>query len=448
MFLSKKKEIIEFSKIALFIFVYRLIIDYCYFDILVPNHGIDDKYIDFRNFKFFLTSLAALFFTMPFISFMTLSFFNWTTFTVLIMYTIIFVPFTSLVYAGMFNNSFITSFVFYWIVILLATIFASRHEFDLKTSKTFFDLHPNIKEYIVLIFFALELIFILYIWIRYADGNITLDIFSTSVYEQRLKARDFPMSTFTKYLFSSTKYVIPVFLAYYLSIKRYFFVFLIIIISFISYGIDCSKGGLFLVFFTIFFFLLIKKSMLKNLYNVLFLSVLSFSLLGVLEYIFFHSRYIVCIFIRRAEFLVVKIMSEYYDFFQTNEIDLYRSTVLRHLGFVVPYPDGISRTIGKTYYLPQTSANSGLFSDGYANFGFWGLIIMPIMLVFVIKVIDIATEGLDARLIIVTLFQFAMLSMNGFLITNLIINGYLFIILILFILPRNSNKLNNNFILK
>ena len=114
--------------------------------------------------------------------------------------------------------------------------------FGLVKNKGLFNLNLNTKEYMILLLLSLEFILILYIWIRYANCSILLDFASTSVYEQRLKAREFPMSTLTKYLFSSSKYVLPVLLAYYLSLKRYLFVFLIAFFSVISYGIDCSKG--------------------------------------------------------------------------------------------------------------------------------------------------------------------------------------------------------------
>ena len=435
-FISSK----AFIKTLFYIIIYRLTLDICYFDIIFPNKDELSGFEDFRNSISLSISYIVLFGSSHFINYIVQQKFNWSNLAIIMLYCFNFVPFTTGIYAGMFSKEFIIYFLIYWFMLLSSAIIIPEYLSKIRFwSDRKVAIPSLVKKEILYFIIASQIFLVLYIWVVYADYNLAFNPFG-NIYEQRLKARDFPMSTILTYLFSASKVVIPTLLGYCLSKRDMLLSISLLIISIISFGIDCAKGPLFISLGVIFLFLFLPKNglntFIENGCQLFFKIITVFSLAGILEYFLFHSKIIVWVFIRRAEFVVVKLMAQYYEFFSEHQLDFYRSTILRHFGFPVPYPEGISRMIGRIYYLPETAANNGLFSDAYTNFGGVGILFMPILLFIVIKIFDIVSKGLDSKLTMVVMFQLIMSLMNGFLLTIMIVNGYFIVLLIMLVASK------------
>ena len=153
------------------------------------------------------------------------------------------------------------------------------------------------------------------------------------------------------------------------------------------------------------------------------------------------SSFIAKYFIRRMIFVPAYLGKEYFDFFGENGLDYLRSSILRRFGFQSPYTGGIPRTIGLyVYNNSETNANTGLCGDAFANFGWISLVFYPLILVLTFKLLEKSMEGLDNRIIITVSFIMAYTFISGAYFTNLLSNGVMLLIVLMFLCPRENTK--------
>ena len=148
-------------------------------------------------------------------------------------------------------------------------------------------------------------------------------------------------------------------------------------------------------------------------------------------------------FLRRMMFIPAYLGWAFYDFFQLNEFDYFRSSFLRRFGFSSPYSEGIPRIIGRIYNVTVSSlgavnANTGLCGDAYSNLGLFSLLFYPAAIVLIFKIIEKYLSDLDSRLKIIICVIVAYSFISGALFTVLLTNGILFLILLLIIIPRTE----------
>ena len=172
--LYNKKELKDLIKITILIFLYRIVMDICYFSIIVPNSTASEGYLDLRNIYNYILSLGVIVLSAPFMKAILKSKFSWTSFTVLILYSFIYIPFTTFIYAGIFSIGFVVRFILYWIVIFYTTIYANKNYIK---SIYKINLNNQVREYIVFIIVLFEISVILYIWIT-KNGQARIECLS------------------------------------------------------------------------------------------------------------------------------------------------------------------------------------------------------------------------------------------------------------------------------
>lgn len=110
-----------------------------------------------------------------------------------------------------------------------------------------------------------------------------------------------------------------------------------------------------------------------------------------------HGVFWTSLGLRRAVFVPARLTSVYMEFFAGNPtIHLSDSLLFRGL-LRYPYVRSVAHTIGAYLGQPSMGANNGLAADGFANFGFMGVLIWAIVLGLLLKFLRVATGSIEDR---------------------------------------------------
>ena len=206
------------------------------------------------------------------------------------------------------------------------------------------------------------------------------------------------------------------------------------ILNFSLGGHKSVLAKLFLVFLGYLFFN--YKSIYKYSWGLI-----SLILISIIELKTFSTIFITNFIVRRVLFIPAKLNYYYYDFFSKNSPDFYFQGPLRRLGLESEYKISISRIIGENYFFSdEMSANNGLFSDAYANLNILGVLILPLILVFIFKLGDSVSIGLPAKLMFLPIIAFTTSFNSGFFTSVLLTNGILLLLICLYYYPRDLNS--------
>lgn len=149
------------------------------------------------------------------------------------------------------------------------------------------------------------------------------------------------------------------------------------------------------------------------------------------------SIVVTSIFVRRLLEVPALVTSRYFEYFSSHPTYNLAHSFLR-TWFRPPSQLTPPQLIGSVYYGPETSANGGLWADGFANFGFPGTLVFAAILGCVFWLLDVVADGTDlsvtgsiAGLLSVTLT-------NSGLFTTMVSHGLGVAIILIAILPRRE----------
>ncbi len=280
-------------------------------------------------------------------------------------------------------------------------------------------------------------IFIIY---KYGKFSIAVNIFD--VYGIRAEAEQTEMGTILSYMFSILKIILPVLIVYCIYCKRYMLCCGLIVIELLLYSVDAVKSVLFMTLFSVIGYYVYKKNM-----YILILPISILLEIGTFaEKICNNSMYLIDLFVRRVMFVPVVLANNYFDFFSANPLDIARGGLLGKLGFNTPYKQNIPSIIGNNFDNQFVSANTGLIGDAYATLGFLGFFLFPIIFIVCIRILDIATDNLDTKIIVGSIIYFTVAFTNAVWSTVLISHGFLAVCFLYFLFPRKKNDLNERII--
>lgn len=355
-------------------------------------------------------------------------------------YLLSFIPFTSSVYMGITPPTFTLCNSIYWFVLIMASRYVAALPKKRLPKLRLSSLEVN--DTFVAIVGVMSLLVVFYISGRYAHFRLNFNLFT--VYDLRLEAREFGMSTIAAYLFAWTKAVNTLMLAFCLIKRKRLMSVVYFAIQMLSFGIDGSKTTFFLPFLVLIVVKLYDRISVDKLKVLFFYGVAGGSLLAVAEYIFGHTIVLTTLFIRRVLYVPSLINVQYYDFFTTHVPDYFRGSFLRLFGMISPYAadGGISRLIGRVYYGSSTmNCNNGLLSDAISNLGYIGIFVMPLLIVFFLNLFDRSTLGLDRRLVLVSGVFIALNLISTSFMTVLVTHGFLLLILLTWIMKPEDLKI-------
>lgn len=145
-------------------------------------------------------------------------------------------------------------------------------------------------------------------------------------------------------------------------------------------------------------------------------------------------------FTRRLFFLPAQISFFYHETFGDQPVYLSHS-ILR---FFMEYPHELepAHYIGKHYFgKPENSANNGLVTDGYTNFGSIGVMAWAILFFLLLKLADSISENKNKMVIWPLLFVGFFTFVNGALFTTLLTHGLIPAFLIAYLYPEKKHSL-------
>ena len=120
----------------------------------------------------------------------------------------------------------------------------------------------------------------------------------------------------------------------------------------------------------------------------------------------------------------------YFDYFSNRVPDYYRASFLSHFGFVTPYPD-LPLTIARVYYNSEMFCNNGLMSEAFANMGYLGILVHPILILVILKMLDSKIGNYDKITFLCIGFVLGLRFISSYVITALFTYGLLVVILLI-----------------
>ncbi len=169
---------------------------------------------------------------------------------------------------------------------------------------------------------------------------------------------------------------------------------------------------------------------------------ISFSVLtivGLILLLVFDHQIVLSLFVRRTLYVPAQLSFYYFDFFQNNHLLLSNSVFSSF--FEYPYEMQPPKIIGEIYsHKPGISANNGIVSDGFANFGILGILIWAFLFSFILKIMDWLSNGKDPLILWTLILLGLMVFVGGSLLTGILTHGVILIILLTYLYPSKSKS--------
>lgn len=321
-------------------------------------------------------------------------------------------------------------FIAYFIVLYVSNRFMPTFFFSARSSSE--------NEICIYIIAAILIINILIIWVVYA--RLRINISFDNIYLYREEAGQYNIPTIMRYMFTMSKMVLPTILIYFLNEGKKFLVVVTIISETIAFFIDGSKSTLFVLAVALVGYYILDKSF--NL-KIVVGSCIMFAL-SIIEYAVAGTYAIAGFFIRRLYFVPANLNKYYYAFFNGSEKDLFRQSILGKLGIRSPYTEKINVLVGHLHSGGwDEGANNGLFSDAYANLGVAGMVIMPIIIVFTLKIVESIAHNLDKRYMLAASVTIPLTLLSSSYFTVLLSHGVLLVCIVFMCIPRDNNEIES-----
>lgn len=326
------------------------------------------------------------------------------------------------------NSRCFVFIIIYWSVWYITTLLYDRNGHSRREYLEFHDDYNFKKNALYSIVYILIAIIVLYSSFRY--GGMRLFIRLNDVYSYRL-AEDNRMNSMLSYLFSwCTNFFLPFFLATHFVNKRWSFFIADTFLLLLCYGIYGNKSMLFSIALVAGLILLRRMNGLKY----------AETMIGGFIVIYL----IISIFTSNGMFIALgdRILEgpaaghyNYFDFFSqpNHPILLFRESFLRFLE-KSPYNETVSRIIGssaKYYSGAYNNMNNGLFSVAFAELGYLGVVLQPIIIVstlhYCLKIMKSCDDLVQYTLLVMFSLYLQSTSYTSWLVTGGLFIGMSFI---------------------
>lgn len=417
-------------KMALYLIVFRICLDAIYFGVLTGLYSYGG-YRNNWNIGVYLISWVILgIYILLSKKLFNKKEYRMSDYIVLFLVIIVVVPSTTMIGAGVFNTTFIVVDTVFWLLIISLQIYVNRKKVRpvvLRIGENFF----NNK--IIYFFAALSFILVLYINLRYTHFRINFDIYDA--YDLRAQAKEYSFPTIIRYGFSWSRAINNCMIAYSLSKKKYHTAIVFFVAQILSFSIDGLKSTLFLPIIIVGIYYLFNKKPHEVFFKYVISIISGLCVTGLLENKIMHTANITLVFIRRVFFTPVVLNSYYVDFFSKNTPVYYRTS----FGMSSPYKE-LGKMIGGIYAnRPNMNCNNGLLGDAMINFGIIGVVVFPLLLIFILWLMDKCSDGIDP-LIMVSVAYYTATTLSNSVITTAFGTHGILIIIIIFLLMRGSSR--------
>ena len=326
-------------------------------------------------------------------------------------------------YRSDYSLTFVILMMSYWLLLLQSHQYISPIRFQFNPGR----IISKFPDLMLAVFLTTVLIY------SFLTTGLRLQFDLLDVYGIRAEAREFGSIFPFNYIISAADNILSFFAVLLVYKRRYILFGFTLLVIFINFSIAGSKSILFILLCGLVGLYCIRTP--KQIVRILIaaLALISFSLI---EKEWLDFLLLTFIYSYRLSFLPVELHNSYFSFFQFNELDLFRSSILKFF-FDSPFDGQLQFLIGEFSIGDITArANNGLFSDAYMNLGSIGIFIYPFVLATFLRIFDGASSRIDKRLWFVIAIYLAIILISLPLTTALFSSGLLLFLLILYTFPR------------
>ena len=399
--------------------IYKLLLDYIYKEIT----SISYAYYGFvsQGDSFGLLFSWGLFAFFTYMMVQQWNRINDFTFSVLfILYLIRLVPTTTIIANVPQPNGYLFAIFVFWLLIFIFSFF-----FHYPGYKPLIRKAKGNSNILLFTTIFLSLIVLLVSGV-YAHFRISFDLLD--VYGLREEARGFDMPLVLVYFWAASAYVLPILFVYYLTKRNTIICFLLAFVILLNFSIDGSKSIIFSLFLFLFLHFLYNSYIIKS-FPVLLIVAL---LVAIFENLVFDSGIVHHVLIRRVFFVPSFLDTLYYDFY-TNHLSMIEKGNMPIEFLLSDYYWGNS----------DMRANNGLYSDSLVNYGAFGFIIFPIIIMIYVNLCNKYFQYAEKEILVATAIIFAFTLQSSALTTALATHGLFLLSVIIYFISSN-NYLNKN----
>lgn len=329
-------------------------------------------------------------------------------------------------------------FISYWLVFNLVAIWIRypRRSISLRINQTIYNVGAVIIG-IAAIIIALSL--------TSFSLNITNIFNYEEVYKNRLTNSLLNSSTLINHFITFCSMVLPIWITMTIKKKNYLLALLLIFAVISIYSIASNRVYILMLLIALFDSFQ-KQNISKWIYLGLFIIGLSIiqTVISKMDYNLFAD------FIRRITFTPNFVSRFYYEYFSSNNPDFLRQAwdwYLRPLGIFSEYQSVIPRLIGNIYsYGNQSTFNTGLVGAAFSIYGYYGIVISPILYVLSLRLADYLVQGKDiisAKYTLSFVIAITITNANYWAEALVIPSSVLLLYISLFFLPSDSIRMQN-----
>ena len=426
-----RKEKINRRLIFLGVIVFRISLDIAYKLVISKDYGSFGFFYRLSDVKLIVSYIAMIVVLVCFVPQVKIE--RPASILLLTLLLMAFIPNMSL-FAGMdLPYTFLLQSTLFWLSIAAFYSFGiiKRTKIGIRITNWHFvgkasKKNNRIKPYIIfLLAFAIVVIYS----IRYNNG-FSLRLNLNEAYDLRLAARGNVGNLMLRVLSWSGSIIFPLGIIMAVKKKNLWLLAIMIIGEIAAYAVNGTKTWIFAAALSFLMAVFVQKASRISWLPFMF-SIATFfgTIFGVSSKIgSFVNNYIV-----RRVFFSTSLTNYYWiDFFETNPKLYFTNSILGWIRrFVtVPYDVNVANIIATKYYgNPLANASSGTIACAYANLGWIGLIIYPLVTVAVVEFLDKVSENGMSNIPILFFYPLIISAaeylLNGSIFTAVITYGYL-----------------------
>ncbi|MHB9153669.1 MAG: hypothetical protein ACYC2S_13520 [Spirochaetales bacterium] len=425
------KNLKKSSDLAFWLVIYRLSLDLVYVLNVAPRYGYYGLKLDIEWLKYVISWIVLIIYSILVKKFFIKTI-RTSALVVLALFSMSFIPTSSFYALSNQSNRFFFYLSVYWGLILLLELFFARGVIQRIAIVSVFK-NQKIKTIGLEILTILFGIYVFFTSYRYNRLYLRLSI--DNVYDLRIAAKATDFGVFSGYLLTWAAVVFAFAALRYYDKKKWIRFGIYCYLQLLLFSMNGMKSTLFFIPIALLGYKFITVDRIT--YLPLGLALLNF--ISMIVFYIFNNIMLIFLIPFRVYFLPALLSKQYYEFFSNNPPDMLAQSVLRRFGIVSRYPIPIPNLIDLMNRDGTGYANTGMFGDAFANFGSFGAILYPFLLIGILKILDMVTAGLKVKSYIAIVLVIAISFTNVSFFTALLNNGLLFSFFLL-LLNRRPEK--------
>lgn len=413
------------------IIIYKILLDVIYIIDIAPYYwGYSGLGYIYDPLRYFFSWFIFIGFTILYKNLIKLDWSEYSpsNYIYLFIYLFSFIPGIVMFGAGCFELEYFIYFLLFYLSIYCSYYFLNKVIID---NYNFF-YNRTVRKTGKILFYLLSTISIfsvLFVFFYYDFSLFTKSL--SNVYEQRAVFKNIEIPKFLSYILANACIINLIFIIFLIKKKKYILSLFVIFIQYLLFSLDASKTVLFANLVTLLFIIFNDKIKFKY-FIFLCLSLFVFTII----YSHFYTMTIPAGYIRRVMFIPNLLSYNYYDFFINHEPLYY---VLNKTA----YPD-LGHLIADLYHnKPSMNANNGLIGDAFANLGYLGSLIYPLIFSVYIKFMDIVGKYIESRYIAGLVLLVFITLQNSFFSTSMFSHGLFVLLIMLYCFPKEDEDIRS-----